>query len=112
MTWCDVCAEIGASTVAIGQTVSQEGKIILTWCEQHAGTKPPRPDRKRQLASIMTLKRAELGYSLSGLARKLEVPKQQLCMWEQGTGLTMTSFLRWCDALGVKASAMLERAGL
>lgn len=112
MTWCDVCAEIGASTAAIGQTVNANGEVVLTWCEQHAGTKPKGPDRKRQLASIMTLKRAELGYSLSGLARKLEVPKQQLCMWEQGTGLTMTSFLRWCDALGVKASAMLERAGL
>jgi DNA-binding transcriptional regulator YiaG len=112
MTWCDVCAETGASTVAIGQTMSQEGKIIMTWCEQHAGTKPLRPDRKRQLASMMVLERARLGISLSSLARKIEVPKQQLSLWEQGIGLNMTSFLRWCDALGVKASVMLERAGL
>jgi len=112
MTWCDVCAEIGASTVAIGQTMSQEGKIIMTWCEQHAGTKPKRLDRKQLLASIMVTERATLGISLSGLARKLEVPRQQLALWEQGTGINMTSFLRWCDALGVKASVIFERAGL
>lgn len=112
MTRCDVCAEIGASTVAIGQTMNQGGKILMTWCEQHAGTKPKRLDRKQLLASIMVTERAALGISLSGLARKLEVPRQQLALWEQGTGINMTSFLKWCDALGVKASVMFERAGL
>lgn len=112
MIYCDLCAEIGAATSAIGQTISYDGKVILTWCEQHAGSKPKRPDRRQQLASMMVLRRVELGLSLSGLARKLEIPKQQLSLWEQGAGTNLTSFLRWCDALGVKASVMLERAGL
>lgn len=109
---CDFCAEIGASTKAIGQIVNSQGVVMGTWCEQHAGRRVPKIDRKKQLASMMTLRRAEIGLSLSALARKLDKPRQQVSLWEQGLGVNLSSYLEWCDALGVLPSEMLARAGL
>lgn len=112
MTWCDVCAETGSATSAVGKTVDANGVVLMTWCLQHAGTKLERRAKIRVLANVMIAQRLKQNLSLSALARKLGTPKQQLCRWEMGEGCTLSSFLRWCSVLQVEPSFVLAQAGL
>jgi len=69
-------------------------------------------DRWSAVVLFLVERRVERGVTIDDLAWKAGYHPNSLSRWERGYMPSLDGFLAWCEALGVKSSAVLKGAGL